>query len=187
MSAQSAFSVHSCNCVPWAKGTEMKFPSPASHFLLREADKSRTKHNTMSAYSKNFQSWKYGLLRAFWDHAFYELIIHLKQVEEIKGSQFWDLDTPGKSLVQDQGETCRLFGSWIHAQGLGVSFLGGVVLGSPNAAFSTRMSRGPVQLRGHFLSGIELRRFTWLSATQIVFDFQPFLSSSRAKDSLLSA
>lgn len=31
------------------------------------------------------------------------------EVKESKRSQFCDLDTPGKSLVQDQGETWRLF------------------------------------------------------------------------------
>lgn len=46
------------------------------------------------------------------------------EVEEIKGSQFGAVDIPRKSLVEDQGDTRRLSGSWIHAQGLGAGFPG---------------------------------------------------------------
>lgn len=88
-------------------------------------NKSRSKHNTMSIIENIYSHGVMGYFVLLRWHFLWINYSSKIEVEEIKGSQFWDMDIPGKSLMQDQGEICRLSWSWIHAQDLGADFLGG--------------------------------------------------------------
>ena len=76
------------------------------------------------------------------------------EVEEMQGSQLWDVDKPGESLEREPGGTCRLVKARVNAPGLGVS--SGWERKPLDPSAQVWRARGPGQHRGHLLSGTEL-------------------------------